>query len=247
MKKYLNADLYRIFTRIPRWVMLFLVMLVVSVLFWPDKKSEATIIELVDLLQTTLKYVPVYMGFIEMIYIFGDDFAGKTAQIAIGTGVKRNEIIFAKFLEILIVVFFDAFVISAWSLILSAIQTHVLPAELVFNIIAHMIVSVLATGAFMSLVFPIMFAMQNISVALLIYTMLAAGAINKIVNLIVTYNKFLRRFNLESFTLSNCLNVFRSRMILGSFKVESILGIVLYIGIFLWLTSVVYKKRELDF
>lgn len=247
MKQYLNADLYRIFRRIPRLIMLFFVMVIISVFFWPDSNDEVTIIDLIDLLQSCIKYVPVYIGFIEVIYIFGDDFAGKTAQIAIGTGVKRSQVILAKWLEMIIIVAIDASVIAVWAIILSVIKTHSIPAELVFNIIAHIIVCVIATGAYIAIVFPIMFAMQNITVAFLIYNLIAFGLFNKIIGFIVTANKFLRKFNLENFTLTNCLNVFRSRMILGSFKIESMIGIAIYIAVALYLTNLIYKKRELEF
>lgn len=246
MKNYINADLYRIFRRVPRWIKLGMVMVIIGVIFWPNNDSEATIIDLVDLLETVLKYAPVYLGFIEIMHIFGDDFAGKTAQIAIGTGVKRAQVIMAKWLEMIIVITVDTTIIVIIALSLSVIHTHSLPGQLVVDIIAHIIVSVLAAGAFTALVFPLMFAMQNITLAFLIYILLSAGAINKLISLLANA-KLLRKLMIEQFTLTNCLNVFRSRMILGSFKVESLLGIIIYIGLALAITCFIYKKRELEF
>lgn len=246
MLNYINADLYRIFRRIPRWIMVGIVMVVIAVLFWPDSNSDSTIIELAELLESTLKYVPVYIGFIEIIYVFGDDFAGKTAQIAIGTGVKRNQVIFAKWIEFVITVATDVVMIVVISLVLSVVKTHYLPAQILGDLIAHMIISILATGAYVSLVFPIMFAMQTITVAFLIYIIIAAGAINKIIGLI-SGTKLLKHLMIENYTLTNCLNVFRSRMVMGNFHFESILGIIIYICLFIYLTTVVYKKRELEF
>lgn len=246
MKNYINADLYRVFRRVPRWIWLALVFAVIAVFFWPSSNDESTIIELIDLLEQVLRYVPVYIGFIEIIYVFGDDFAGKTAQIAIGTGVKRRQVILAKWFELLIVTAFDVVIISTIALVLSVIHSHSLPAELIVDIIVHIIMSVFATGAYISLVFPIMFAMQNITVAFLIYIMISSGAINKLIGLLGNI-KILRRIGIENYTLTNCLTVFRSRLILGSIKIESVLGIVIYVGLALWLTYTVYKNRELEF
>lgn len=246
MNNYINADLYRIFRRIPRWIMIVLVLGVMVIMFWPNSNSTSTIIELIDLLESVLKYVPIYIGFIEMIYIFGDDFAGKTAQIAIGTGIKRSQLIIAKWLEIIIVVAVDVVLVVFVSLLLSVIKTHTLPAELLIDIFAHVVVSILATAAFMALVFPIMFSMQNITVAFLIYMLLASGAINKIIGYLCNA-KYIRMLNLGNYTLSNCLNVFRSRMILGTFQFGSALGVTIYVGVTLWLTCFLYKKRELEF
>lgn len=247
MKKYINADLYRLYRRIPRLVLLFVIFAVIAMIFWPDKKSDTTIIELIDLLEGCLKNVPVYIGFIELLYVFGDDFAGKTAQIAIGTGIKRKEVIFSKWLETIIVTAIDVVVIVVIGLVLSVISKHTLPAELVRDIIAHAVVAVLATAAYMAVVFPIMFMMQNITVAFLIYIVLASGTINKILGYVLSLNKFIRTLALEHFTLTNCLNVFRSRMILGTFQFESVIGIIIYIALALYVTNLLYKKRELEF
>ncbi len=247
MKKYINADLFRLYRRIPRLILLFVIFVIIAILFWPEKESESTIIDLIDVLEGCLKYVPVYIGFVELLYVFGDDFAGKTAQIAIGTGIKRKEVILSKWLEVIIVTAVDVVIITAIGLILSVISKHTLPGELVIDIFAHAVVAVLATGAYMALVFPIMFMMQNITVAFLIYIMLASGAINKILGYVLSLNKFIRTLALEHLTLTNCLNVFRSRMILGTFQFESIVGIILYIALALYITYILYKKRELEF
>lgn len=246
MNKYIKAELYRVYRRIPRLIMLGLILLAMIDIFRPGSNKDSTIIELVDLLEQALKYAPIYIGFVEMIFVFGDDFAGKTAQIAIGTGIRRSQVIFAKWFEALIVVAIDTAAVVVVALVLSVIKTHTLPAKLLVDILAHMVVSVLSTGAFMALVFPIMFMMQGITVAFLIYILLSSGAINKIIGLIGNA-KFLVKLNIANYTLSNCLNVFRSRMILGSFQIESVLGIVLYVGLALWFTCFLYKKRELEF
>ena len=246
MKNYINADLYRIYRRVPRWIWLTTVFAIIALLFWPSNNEESTIIELVDFLEQVLRYVPVFIGFIEIIYVFGDDFAGKTAQIAIGTGVKRRQVILAKWFELLIVTAIDVVIISIIAIVLSVIHSHSFPAELIVDVIVHIIMSVLATGAFISIVFPIMFAMQNITVAFLIYILLSAGAINKLIGLLANI-KILRRIGIENFTLTNCLTVFRSRLILGSFKFESALGIIIYVSLALWFTCKIFKNRELEF
>ena len=123
---------------------------------------------------------------------------------------------------------------------------HSIPAESIAELLAHMVVSVLATGCYMALAFPVMFVMQNITVAFLIYMLLASGAINKIIGYLAM-TKYLKKLNIENFTMTNCINVFRSRMILGSFQFESVLGIAIYLGAALWLANFIYSKRELDF
>lgn len=246
MKNYISADLYRVFRRIPRWIFIGIVLFAIGVIFAPSNNPDATIVELVDMVEQVLKYAPVYIGFIEIIFIYGDDFVGKTAQIAIGIGVKRNKVIMAKWLEIIIVTTVDVFAIVILALVLSVIKTHTLPVQLVGDVIAHAIVTVIATGAYTALIFPIMFAMQTITVAYLIYMLLAAGLINRLMALVFQL-KWLKKLLLENYTLTNCLNVFRSRMILGSFQYESVVGIILYVVLALYFTSVIYKKRELDF
>ena len=246
MKKYIRADLYRLFRRIPRLIMLVIVFAAFFDMFRPSQNPGTTIIELTDLLESALKYVPVYIGFIEILYIFGDDFTGKTAQIAIGTGVKRHQVILAKWLEIVIAVAIDVIIIVVLVLTLSFIKTHTLPAEIVTDVLVHALISILATASYMALIFPVMFFMQSITVSFLIYILLASGAVNKIISY-VGNGQLVRWIRIENYTLTNCLNVFRSRLILGNFQFESVIGIILYLGISLFLTYIVYKNRELEF
>ena len=246
MRNYISADLYRIFRRIPRWIFIGIVLTMIFLVFKPSKDESLTIVELVEEIETTLKFAPVFIGFIEIMYIFGDDFVGKTAQIAIGIGVNRNKVILAKWLEMIIVTAIDVITIVILALVLSVMRTHTLPAQLVADIIAHTLVAIMATAAYTALVFPVMFAMQTITVAFLLYMLLSVGAINQLMQLLFQL-KWLKKLTLENYTLTNCLNVFRSRMILGSFHIKSMIGIIIYIAGALYLTYVVYKKRELEF
>lgn len=246
MKKYINADLFRVSRRIPRWILIALVLLAMVDIFRPGSNPDSTIIELIDLFEQTIKYVPIYIGFIEMIYIFGDDFVGKTAPIAIGTGITRNQVIIGKWIEAIMVVAVDTIMIAVISLPLCGIAAKSLPVALVGEALIHMLVAVLSTAAYMALVFPIMYSMQTITVAFLIYILISSGAINKLIGLLST-TKRLSKLGIDKYTLTNCINVFRSRMILGSFQWESIVGIIIYVGAFLWLTCFIYKKKELEF
>lgn len=247
MIKYIRADLYRLWRRIPRLVMLALVLLAVGDIYKPGDNAGSTILDLIDMFESTLKYVPVYFGVIELMYIFGDDFAGKTAQIAIGTGVTRREVVISKWLEVIINTAIDASVMTVMVLIECLIKTHTMPISLVGAVLVHLLVCIMATAAFMSLVLPIMFAMQNITVAFLIYVLLASGLVNKLVDFLSNQIKFIRVYHLGSYTLYNCLNVFRSRLILGSFNITSLIGVTIYVAAALMATILIYNKKELEF
>lgn len=247
MKKYIRADLYRLWRRIPRLILLVIVVYLIGDMFRPGANQDSTILDLMDMFEEVLKYVPVYFGVIELMYVFGDDFIGKTAQIAIGTGVTRREVVFSKWIEIVINTAIDAVIITIIVLIESIIKTHTMPGELLAAVLVHLLVAVMATAAYIAVVLPIMFAMQNITVAFLLYPLFSSGLFSKFIDFLGNAVKFIRVHHLASYTLYNCLNVFRSRLILGSFSITSFVGMLIYVCAGVAITLAVYKKKELEF
>lgn len=248
MIKYIRADLYRIFRRKARIIIALLFIYLTVDQFWPGKQADTTIVDAVDVIESVLKYAPPILGFLEMFYVFADDFAGKTAQIAIGTGIKRIQVIMTKWVDMLILISLDLMVLTGLSAGLAQLQAGSMPAGLSSSLVAHVVVAIISTMAYVSIVMPIMFAMQSVTLSNILYLVLSFGLIFKLLGFVSQLER-LQKFNIGSITLTNALNVLRSRMLLGSFHIVrvSFIAIVIYTAAGIAVTYLIYRNRELEF
>lgn len=246
MIRYISADLYRIFRRKARLIIAIIILYLVGDVFRPHMESDTTIVEMVDMIETMLKYAPPIIGFLEMFYVFADDFAGKTAQIAIGIGIKRREVVLTKWADMVIISAIDITVIAALASVLSSMKSGAMPTQLLVSVISHAVVAVMSIAVYTSVVMPIMFAMQSVVVSNILYLILSFGLIFKLLEYVAMMEK-LQKFNIGSITLTNALNVLRSRMLLGNFHIVSFMTIIIYGAAGILITYLIYRNRELEF
>lgn len=246
MLNYIKADLFRILARGKRWILVGVVFFIDAIIFWPSAESGMTGVDNAEMIESVLKWLPLAIGFIEIMYVFGDDFRGKTAQIAIGVGIKRRHVVLAKWLEMIILAFLDTLLVVITGVVLCAFSAGAIPAELFGDLFVQTLMCVLAAAAYSAMVLPILFMSQGTTLSMLVYLLLSAGLIHKLMELIGRI-KAISGLHLSNYTLTNCLNVLRSRLILGSLHFESLLGTLIYLGIFLFITDYFYRRLELEF
>ena len=246
MLNYIKADILRVLTRVRRWIILGIILLLIGALSIQSPDSHATGVSNLENLETTLQAMPLIIGYIEILYVFGDDFKGKTAQIAIGMGVKRREVVLSKWIEVVILAFLDTFAAALVAIVVTAFSPAPIPLELYGELIIQCLICVLSVAGYMALVLPILFAAQGTTVAMLIYMLLSSKLMHKLFELLGKI-KELSPLHLSNYTLTNCLNVLRSRLLLGSMHFESLAGIVIYLSVFVTMAVFIYRKLELEF
>ena len=245
MRRYIRADLYRILRRIKHWVFIAIFALIAYISFDPFG-SESTGTVNYDVMMSMVKWMPAVLGFVEILFVFGDDFRGKSAQIAIGIGIDRFKVVLVKLIDMVIVYSIDLAGLTLFSVALCLPTKGRLPLQLFWSLLAAELISILACAAFTALAMIIMFAAQDITLGLIIYLLLATGLLKKLITLLASLGK-ISRFHLDTYTLSNCVSVLRARALLGSFNIVTFLGILIYIAIGIGATYAVYRKKELEF
>ena len=247
MLNYMRADFYRISHRLVRWILFALMTIGLVLMHWPSKGEQPTYPELLSGIESLVSFIPVLYGTLEMIFVFGDDFKGKTSQIAIGLGVSRLKVILSKWLVFTLTCFFDLVVFSlAMWLGSNLMYQSKIPAGLLPELFAHVLIATIGVAAYSASLLWILFLAQNITVALLFYVALSTTLVNFGITMLAD-QEWIQRFHISSYTLSNSLNVFRSRMVLGSFHFMSLLGILIYIAIGLGAAYLAYRHKELEF
>ena len=243
MSKYIIADVKRVLKIVSYWIIVILMIWFCSSF---ATTGGVTSIDMVDAVKTLFVYACVPCGFLEIIYILGEDLKARKAQIAIGVGVSKGKVIIAKWIECIIIATIQQ------GLLLLAVFLYALKENAAFSasdwreVILVVIMSIVTTGVYLALVFPIITAAGGTSLAMVIYIFLSTGLINKG----LSYLELLRpiqRLHIIGKTPTNLINVCRSRMVLGTFALGQWIGVVLFIVAFLGLSVFIYQRQELEF
>lgn len=244
MHNYMKADLRRIAKRIPRIVLLLLILALIVFLSYNNEVE--TPYDIMEGLKMFLKYSPLVLGAIEILYVFGDDFRGKTAQIAIGIGISRRKVILSKWLEMVILYAIDAILVLAAAFATKAVCGSFFSFALAGELVILYLISILELACFIGLVLAFFFTSQGITMGLLIFVLLESGGISSLLGYVFNL-KWLLPLHLGNFTLTNCINVFRTRCLIGAFNPTAVCGIIIYILLGYLITYNIYKKLELEF
>lgn len=243
MTRYILADIKRVLKRIPHWVIVALAL----IFFGSTGSGEGrTVADVVDSAKTTFIYACVPCGFLAIVFVLGDDLRAKTAQIAIGIGISREKVILSKWLECMVLAFIDELILLFSTTIGVLINGIAFKASDWGELFLVLIMSVIATGVYLALVFPIITVSGGTSVALLIYIFLSTGLINKGLGYLELVRP-IQKLHIIGKTPTNLINVCRSRMILGNFAFAQWIGIILFLAVFLGVSILIYKKQELEF
>lgn len=241
------ADIHRITRRIPRIIAIFscYLMLVITMLIVKDVGEFHSVVFL-KTLSIFAQFIPIAIGVIELGTIFSGDFKAKTMQAAIGLGISRTKVVVSKFLESIILIFFDLLVfLGITFLIATVLGVHFTPDQ-ILEPISRFLYCWLKISCYISFVMILAFYLQTTGIATVLYLVLSFGVLDQVLSLALTMG-IIKKFHLESYLLSNILTSFQTRMILGNFNFGLFLSILAYMLLGLVLSVIVFKKRELEF
>lgn len=245
MRNYIIADLYRIVHKILRWIVL-LAICIACVGF--AMKGCDSLYAAVRSAIGNISLMCIPMGVFEIMFVYGDDFKAKTMQIAIGSGLPRQKVIHAKWLEFMAVAAIDVIVYAAIALLVSVIYAGTDGGFDVKTFFIIMFAAWLQMVVYVGCVMFIMFLTQGTGMAVLIYLFLSSGAIiNEFLIKKVVEVLDISRLHIESYFLYQMLATFQSRLILGEFSLSNAFGILVYMMISFSVASVLFKKKELEF
>ena len=245
MNRYLNADMHRIFTRIPRYIVL---LVAYAAIFFTitQTSDEKTVYEFISSFASYVNFLFGIIGLIEFVYVYGDDFRAKTMQIAIGTGISRLRVILTKWAEIAILMLIDMLVMALVIIIAAATNGVTLTPDITGQFFVLLFFGVIKVIGSVGFTMIFVFWMNNTSVGMLIYLATVSEIIGHLFSALLDAD-FLKNLHISGYTFSGLLQLSRARLMLGSFNLWYNLGIILYLAAFFFLTCLVFRKRELEF
>lgn len=245
MINYIKADLFRIFKRIPRYIVLVLGLGAFAAIMLGLAK-EKSVYEIVDIVTDAMPYVCSLFGIIEFAFVYTDDIKAKTMQIAIGHGVARSQVVLAKWIEHTLMCLLDCILVVIEILICSAIRGAMFSGEPAADVMVLMLFGMIKVIGATAITMIIVFATLNPVLSVIIYICSALGVVGVIFSILVTIGP-LENAGLEKYLFSNLIETAKTRMIVGTVSVGHLLGILVYLAVFYIAAVKVFETRELEF
>lgn len=245
MIQYVNADLHRIFRRIPRYIALAAVYAIIFFTIIQVTKNS-TVYQFMTSFVKYADFFFVALGLFEFIYVYGDDFKAKTMQIAIGTGVSRRKVILAKWVDFAVLMLVDAAVTVLMIVIAAAFNGVTFTPDVAGKFTIIILFGVIKTVGSVGFTMIFLFLTQNTTVGLLIYIVESIGIVSSLLSMLLE-SGFLSKLHISGYTFSGLLRLASARLMLGSFNFWYCLGIIIYLAAFYYLACLLFKKRELEF
>ncbi len=247
MMRYLKADLWRLSKRIPRIITIILINIILAVVIIKGSQGDSwNSVFFMDKLLKGFSMVIMGYGIVEFISVFSDDFRAKTMQVAIGAGTKRRHVILTKWTDCMVLLAGDMLFTCIVGLLTGAMTGVHVNGEQIMDLVINFLGNLIQSGGYYSLVMILVFHMQSVMIPLLVYMFLSIGLLNSVISSLF-YIDAIQKFHLESFTLTNAGQSFISRLIVGSLDFKSLIVMLVYIAIGYVVSSLLFKKKELEF
>ena len=246
MKNFMSADLHRIMTKKIRVLLVALLAIieVISVLkgISGDKNTIEMTLEVGGL---DIGYTCVIM-LINIFIAYGDDIRAKSMQSALGMGLKRHQLVVAKWFDLSAVIILDMLFLTIVQFIPLIVAGKLAGSFVVGQVIVNQISVTLAMILSMTLTMIILFQTQKAILGVLMYAYITFQISSSILSLAVS-NKFVQRFQLWDIGAENQLSMFISKLWIGQFDIKNFLMVVLYFVIGFGVTIYLFRRKELDF
>lgn len=244
---YIKADIWRITRRIPRAVMI-LISYAIFV-YYIVKRSQGDSWNSVFFMEAYLGglvLLAYFCSVIEFISVFSEDLKAKTMQVAIGCGMKRRHVILTKWIDCMLLVLIDYLLACIIGLITGFATGVHINLEQFGDLAVSFLGDMLSVGGYYSLVMIVVFWMQSILIPLIVYVCLCFQIIESILKTLFSIEA-LQPLNLEKFLIATDTELFKARLMIGSFDVKAFIIILIYIAAGYLISNILFKKKELEF
>ncbi len=252
MINYILADYKRILTRIPRMIFIIIyeaIFVGVVLNQWNRYAGNFTSVSLMD---SAFSFFGIWFAYVvclvDFIQGFSFDFRAKTIQVALGIGVSRLKVIISKLIQIALVMLTDLLITLGVLGILSAVVGVTLAGHQISYLFLGGLGSILLATCSASLMLPLIFRTQSMLLAMVGFLILVPGFPASLIRMASTIAPlFIQRLQLDKFSHDNCVNLFITNTIQGSFQLWPVIGTIAWFALGIYLSWLSFRKMELDF
>lgn len=249
MYAYLRTDIRRLLRRFPRWLMLFLSLgalsLMVSVMGQTGLYGRWNAITYMAAIKTWIKPLPLLIGLIEIIFIFGDDLKAKTMQAAIGTGLSRAGLVGCKLIETALFALFDVILYGLLTLLIGVVFQAALLGSQLGELAVYLLVAWLKVLGYTSITMILLFFTRSLGLSLVFYIALFTKIVHNAVSVLLSFGP-MEKLHVERYTLTSYLDILQTYLTGGS-GLGPLLIVLGYIAAGCLAAMLLFQKRELEF
>ncbi len=249
MNNYIGADLRRIFRKQSfLWVFIAFAgcfAILVFIYFNPSFTAETYVSKMTSF----MSFFPMMVGLLTFLSVYADDFKCRSMQIAIGYGIPRGRIIFAKLLESAVLLLATAagmaVLLTATPLLLHLAPTSEQMASLVLTAGAELL-RALGYGAISAVA---VFLTQNATGGTIIYVLLSSKTVYIITTMLLGQD-FLRNTlgDLTKYLYTAMLYTCKADLVQGGqSNIFLIFALLIYVVLPTVISVVGFRKKELEF
>ena len=247
MGNFIKADVYRIMTKRSRIVLMLLFVLVRMIrLFSKMASPEINIYEATDQIGGFDVIYVMIMMLVNLFIIYGDDIKARSMQVAIGLGMKRTQIVIAKWISMVIVVSSDLLFLTILEFAGVGISGKLASGYMVTTVLLGRLDTLLEIIMSVTLSMGVTFFTQKIVLGVFVYLIVILCGLNSIVRCFASV-EIVRRLRLWQISAVTQLEIFQSKLYLGLFDWKSFVIILIYLALGFGVTMRLFKKKELDF
>lgn len=177
---------------------------------------------------------------------FWDDIRAKSMQAALGMGMKRYQIVLAKWLNITLIAALDMTVLTVLQFIPLIAAGKLAGSFVIGQVILGQISGVLLVAIEMPLVMIVLFQTQQAVLGVIAYVYLTMGVTSGILSMAIA-NKLVQKFQLWNIGVADQINIFLAKLFIGQFDIRNFLMVLFYFALGFGVTIYLFNKKELDF
>lgn len=247
INNYLKADLWRISKRVPRMICALVMVVIYAIYVFKGSKGDSwNSVFLMERILSGFSMAAVGYGILEFLSVFADDFKAKTMQVAIGAGMKRRHVILTKWLDGILLMMSDLLFTVIVGLAAGAATGVWINGEQMVDLLIRYFGEIIASAGYFSLSLIVVFYMQSVLIPLIAYLCISLTIVKMILDYLLSIGD-LQQWNLGRFLFTNAKEAFVSRLTVGSFDVEALIIVLVYIIGGYVISSLLFKKKELEF
>ncbi len=249
MRKLIKADLRRILRKKAIWILLILIIIVlpirtISGLGNVSDEDFAFALKVAD----GINLFGIVLGLILVLNVYADDFNATTYINTIGRGLSRTKYIMAKFLVVMIVAVAFYMLEGLLAFGLTYVAGVHLNSDEVLIIVCRCVADIVSIASSVAITSVFFFLTENATLGVLVY--LAIVLIIPVAIELVIALPFVQKIHLDRYYMTGALSMMTSDFIMGM-TLQGILvllaTIVVYVGIAIAASIIVFRKKELDF
>ncbi len=188
---------------------------------------------------------PLLLGLPIFLAVFSDDFRSHAMQMAIGSGLSRTRLILARFIEVILLTI-EVTVFMLISAFISGLIQN-MPMDVIMETMWMSLQNLISMICYLALCLIPVYGMQSTTLAMVMYIIFSVGVPGTVLNAIRSGIPQLKDIHIEWILPEKLIN---DVALSGNYSWGWIVWIivpVVFIIIPVWLATVIFKKKELEF